>query len=93
MLNACTSIYLARKGNIEKFKQYLIPIQVVTEKANKFKYDLITSFEKISGVPVIINTSLNFKGQPIVENPLDAISSFYTSQLEFLMLENFLLKK
>lgn len=68
-------------------------VQTVTMQSNKFIYSLIDEFERITGLPVIINTSLNFRGKPIVENPTDAIGSFYSSGLDFLILGNYLLEK
>lgn len=68
-------------------------VQTVTKQSNKFMYFLIDEFEKITGLSVIVNTSLNFRGKPIVENPMDAIGSFYSSGLDFLILGNYLLEK
>ena len=68
-------------------------VQTVTKKSNKFVYSLIDEFERITGLPVIVNTSLNFRGKPIVENPTDAIGSLYSSGLDFLILGNYLLEK
>ncbi|MBR4410213.1 MAG: hypothetical protein IKV72_01560 [Firmicutes bacterium] len=68
-------------------------VQTVTETSNPFVYSLISKFESITGIPVIVNTSLNFRGKPIVENPTDAIGSFYSSGLDFLIIENYLLEK
>jgi len=68
-------------------------VQIVTQNSNEFIYKLIDEFERITGVSVIINTSLNFKGQPIVETPIDAIGNFYTSGLDFIVIGNYLLVK
>jgi carbamoyltransferase len=43
---------------------------------------LIDNFYRLTGVPAVLNTSFNVKGQPIVETPLDAISTFSTTGLE-----------
>jgi carbamoyltransferase len=72
---------------------YSSRVQTVTKESNEFVYELIKEFDRLTRVPVIINTSLNFKGQPIVENPLDAIGNFYTSGLEFIIIGNYLLRK
>ena len=50
-------------------------------------------FEKKTGVPVVLNTSFNVNGEPIVLTPDDAISTFYNSGLTHLMLGSFLLTK
>jgi carbamoyltransferase len=68
-------------------------VQAVTIKSNKFVYLLIDEFERLTGVPVIINTSLNFYGLPIVESPVDAIGSFYSSGLDFLVIGSYFLHK
>lgn len=68
-------------------------VQIVSLRTNQFIYRLIDEFEKLTGVAVIINTSLNFKGQPIVESPIDAIGNFYTSGLDFIVIGNYLLEK
>lgn len=68
-------------------------VQTVTKESNSFVYSLIDEFERITNLPVIINTSLNFRGKPIVENPIDAIGSFYASGLDFLVLGNYLMEK
>ena len=68
-------------------------VQTVTKESNAFVYSLIQEFERISGLPIIVNTSLNFRGKPIVENPIDAIGSFYSSGMDFLIIENCFLEK
>lgn len=72
---------------------YTSRVQTVTMTSNPFVYSLINEFEKLTGIPVIINTSLNFRGKPIVENPTDAIGSFYSSGLDFLVIGNYFLEK
>lgn len=67
--------------------------QVVTEEANPLYYRLITEFGKITGVPVLLNTSFNIKGQPIISDPQTAIKGFYDTGLDYLVLGNFLLAK
>ena len=72
---------------------YTSRVQTVTMASNPFAYSLLNEFEKLTGVPVIINTSLNFRGKPIVENPTDAIGSFYSSGLDYLVIGNYFLEK
>ena len=68
-------------------------VQTVTLESNRFLYELLDEFEKVKGVPVLVNTSLNFHGKPIIESPVDAIADFYSSGLDFLVIENYLLEK
>ena len=68
-------------------------VQTVIPERNPFIYDILDLFERKTGIPVIVNTSLNFRGKPIVENPTDAIGNFYSSSLDFLVIGNFYLEK
>lgn len=68
-------------------------VQTVTKRSNEFIYNILSELENLTGIPIIINTSLNFKGKPIVENPIDAIGNFYSSGLNFFVIGNFLLEK
>lgn len=72
---------------------YTSRVQTMTSKSNPFVYEILDEFEKITGIPVIINTSLNFRGKPIVENPVDALGNFYSSGLDFLVIGNYILEK
>ncbi len=68
-------------------------IQTVSKKQNKKFYNLIKEFEKITKVPIVLNTSFNIKGDPIVCKPIDAIRTFFSSGLDCLYLENFYIQK
>ena len=68
-------------------------VQTVYEKNNRKFYKLISEFNKITNVPVILNTSFNLNGEPIVCNPEDAIKTFFTCGLDILVLENFIVEK
>lgn len=61
-------------------------IQTVDEEQNKHYYDLINEFYKISGVPILFNTSFNLAGEPLVETLNDAIETLRQSELEYLYL-------
>ena len=61
-------------------------VQTVTRSANPRYYRLIEAFGRQTGVPVIMNTSFNLKGEPIVCTPQDALKTFYSSGLDFLVL-------
>lgn len=68
-------------------------VQTVTEADNGIYYRLIQRFHELTGVPVIMNTSFNVKGEPIVETPEDALKCFLGTQLDFLVLENYIVRK
>jgi carbamoyltransferase len=68
-------------------------VQTVRSSNNEIYYDLIRKYKQKTGVPVILNTSFNLKGQPIVETPRDAIMTFYGCGLDALVLENFVVRK
>ncbi|HEV8071803.1 MAG TPA: carbamoyltransferase C-terminal domain-containing protein [Planctomycetaceae bacterium] len=68
-------------------------VQSVTHDSNPLYYDLIAEFEKLTGVPVVMNTSFNLKGDAIVESPRDAIQTFFTSGLDDLVIGPFLVSK
>ena len=68
-------------------------IQTVNKSENPFFYKLIYSFKKITKVPVLINTSFNIRGEPIVCTPEDAIQCFLGTHLDMLLLENYFLIK
>jgi len=68
-------------------------IQTVSKKYNKLFWDLISEFKKLSGVGVLLNTSFNIKNEPIVCSPRDAILSFLNSEIDFLAIGNYLVKK
>ena len=68
-------------------------IQTVGAKTNPRFHRLISEFGKITGVPMVINTSFNVKGQPIVCTPRDAVSTFYMTGMDYLVLEDYVLSK
>ncbi len=67
--------------------------QTVSKKVNPLYYNLIKSFEDISSVPIVMNTSFNDKSEPIACTPYDAINTFNTTGLDCLAIGNFLVKK
>jgi carbamoyltransferase len=67
--------------------------QTVTKKSNPLYYDLIKNFEKITSVPVILNTSFNDKSEPIVCTPADAIRTLHKTGLDHLAIGNYLVSK
>lgn len=67
-------------------------IQTVTKKQNKPFYNLLKAYEKITTIPVLLNTSFNDRGQPIVCSPKDAIKTFLKMKLDALVIGNYLVK-
>jgi carbamoyltransferase len=68
-------------------------VQTVTSESNPVFYKLIKEFENISGMPIVINTSFNVSGQPIVESPADAFKTFIESDIDTLIAGSFILRK
>ncbi len=68
-------------------------VQSISKKINSNFHNLITEFHKITNVPVLINTSFNVRGEPIVNSPKDAIKCFLGTNLDYLVLENFIISK
>jgi carbamoyltransferase len=68
-------------------------VQTVKEAANPMLYRLLREFEALTGVPVLINTSFNVKGEPIVETPEDAMVCFLTTGIDHLVLHDRLISK
>ncbi len=68
-------------------------IQTINRTQNAVYYDLLKAFQARTGVPVLVNTSFNTRGEPIVCSPRDAIESFWTSPLDALVIGSFLLQK
>ena len=67
--------------------------QVVTRETNPRYYELIAHLEKLRGNAVVLNTSLNRRGEPMICSPTDALNMFYGCDLEYLMLEDILVTK
>ena len=72
---------------------YSARVQTVRREANGLYYDIIKAFEKRTGCPVIVNTSFNVRGEPIVGAPEDAYRCFMRTDMDVLVLENFILEK
>ena len=68
-------------------------IQTVREDQNPLYWKLLKTFEKRTGCGVIINTSFNVRGEPIVESPRDALNCFLNTDMDYLALGTFLLQK
>ena len=72
---------------------YSARIQTVDEERNPFYYRVIKAFEKLTGCGVIVNTSFNVRGEPIVCTPKEAYECFMRTNMDILVLERFILKK
>jgi carbamoyltransferase len=72
---------------------YSARIQTVTKNTNKIYYDLIKKFKEKTGCPVIVNTSFNVRGEPIVNTPTDAFNCFMGTELDYLVIGNCILEK
>lgn len=95
--------YMEKVFLIRKAKQALIPsvthadgtgrLQTVSRKTLPRYYKLIQEFRRLTGVPILLNTSLNRNGEPIVCSPEDALTVFYGSGLDYMVLHNYLVEK
>jgi carbamoyltransferase len=68
-------------------------VQTVSADQNPYLYRILDAFERRTGVPVLINTSFNLRGEPIVSSPSDALNTFFNSGIDCLALENILVEK
>ena len=67
--------------------------QIVSQKENRRLYKILSEYYKLSGVPVLINTSFNMHEEPIVFTPEDAIRAFLDGNLDYLIINNFVIQK
>ena len=68
-------------------------LQTVDRVVNPEFYDLISKFHRLSGSPIVLNTSFNVNGMPLVETPADALNCFYMSGIDAIILGHFLVEK
>ncbi len=68
-------------------------VQTVNRQQNALYYDLLKEFQSLTGVPVLVNTSFNIQGKPIVCTPRDAVDCFWASPIDALVMGSFLLEK
>ena len=68
-------------------------VQTVREATNPALYRLLKEFDALTGVPVLINTSFNVKGEPIIETPRDAVICFLTTGIDHLVMHDLLVSK
>lgn len=68
-------------------------VHTVNRRDNPLFYDLLAEFERLTGVPVVINTSFNDSGEPIVETPMDALICFLRTQMDYLFMDGVLIDR
>ena len=101
--NGFTNQYMEKVVKVRDRFKYKIPavvhldgscrVQTINKKREPILYKILLEFEKISGLPILLNTSLNLNGEPIVLSPEDAISTFYKSGLKQIVVEGHLIQK
>ena len=101
--NRLPALFMLYVVNVRKEKRKVIPAithvdgtarpQLVFKETNPRYYRLIEAFEKKTGVPLVLNTSFNLKGEPIVSSPADAVSTFERSGLDVLVLGEYVVRK
>lgn len=99
----CPSPFMLLVAEVKKHKRDEIPavihvdgtarVQTVTKAENGIFYDLIKEFWRLTNVPVVLNTSFNTNGQPIVETPEEAIKVFLRTEMDVLVLGDYVLQK
>ena len=72
---------------------YSARVQTVHQKTNSRYYKLINKFKEITGCPILVNTSFNIRGEPIVCNTKDAFRCFMGTNLDILVIEDYILFK
>lgn len=97
------SPYMLFAFNVYENKRNIIPavthvdgsarVQTVSKKNNPLFWNLINEYYKLSGVPIVLNTSFNVKNEPIVCSPQDAINCFLSTNIDLLVMGDYLVKK
>ena len=72
---------------------YSARVQTVHKQTNPKFYNLLSKFKELTGCPVIVNTSFNVRGEPIVNTPNDAFNCFMGTELDKLVIGNCILEK
>ncbi|NQV45622.1 MAG: hypothetical protein HQ501_11995 [Rhodospirillales bacterium] len=68
-------------------------VQTVNREQNAYLYAILEAFKRRTGLPVLINTSFNLRGEPIVSSPSDALKTFRNSGIDVLALENYIVRR
>ncbi len=95
--------FMLKVCNVRKDKRHIIPavthvdgsarLQTVNKNIHPLYYKVIKELGKKTGVPVVLNTSFNIQGEPVVESPKDALRCFYSTGLDALIIGNYVLQK
>ena len=72
---------------------YSARLQTAHEETNPLYYRMMKAFKKRTACPVIVNTSFNVRGEPIVCSPIDAYMCFMRTEMDYLVMENYVLDK
>jgi carbamoyltransferase len=72
---------------------YSARIQTLRRETNPLYYDIIDAFGRLTGCPLLVNTSFNVRGEPIVCSPEDSYRCFMRTEMDYLVLETFVLDK
>lgn len=91
-------LYTAKVRQPEKIPacvhvDYTSRVQSLARTFNPKLYDLLTSFYTEAGIPVLINTSMNERGEPMVCTPYDALACFFATEIDVLVMDNFVIRK
>jgi carbamoyltransferase len=68
-------------------------VQTVARDTNPRYHDTLKAFEALTGVPVLVNTSFNVRGEPVVCTPKDALDAFFSTPLDALVIGRYLIEK
>jgi carbamoyltransferase len=68
-------------------------VHAVRPEVNPLFHELLTAFGRLTGLPVLLDTSFNLRGEPIVETPRDAVATYAHSDMDFLVLGSWLSAK
>ena len=82
-----------RKLGAITHKDFSCRIQTVNDDLHPEVTTLLQKYNELTGIPILLNTSFNDNGQPIIETPKDAVDTFNNIDLDFLVINNFLITK
>ncbi len=98
-----TTAFMLLCGTVREDKRAEVPsivhvdntcrMQTLTKEDNGVYYDLVKEFETLTGTPLVINTSFNLGGEPIVETPGDALHTFLRTDMDYLVLGNRIVRR
>ncbi|HEX2713033.1 MAG TPA: carbamoyltransferase C-terminal domain-containing protein, partial [Candidatus Acidoferrales bacterium] len=101
--NAADSPFMVLTSPVRPEKRSAIPAvthvdgsarpQTVEQEVNPLYWRMIREFGQLTGVPVVLNTSFNLRGEPIVNSPTDAVRTFFSSGMDALVIGSFLVEK